>query len=321
MARVTVVLALSLACAAALAGRAPAVDVRTDILQLGARLNSLERELGRHNDRFLQNVSQVRALETELETHQRMLAAANADARQRDIEQAQILRSYHLAVIEDEAVPDESYAALLKLNRTKAATALAETQTLATQITAFQARLETLKRDEQELQQLTGDMAVRKEELTRAYMGKLAARQKAEVRQDVKRISAEVKRVMTAPVLPTMRFQSPMDGATQVSASEKGVTYKFGGTLPLKAPRDGRVIYNGELASYGNVLMLDHGDDIRTVMLGRFRSDLAKNTKVNAGDVLGHTAQDGDSLYFEVRKKNVAQNTIHWLAPSTAGKI
>ncbi len=314
-------LALALACLSAQAGRSPAVDLRTDVLQLGARLNSLEKELGRHNDRFLQNVAQVRAMEDELETHQRMMAAAQAEARQRDVEQAQILRSYHLAVIEEDAVPDERYAELLKLNRTKAAVALAEAQALTAQITGFQTRLATLKRDEEELLQLTGEMAARKEELTRAYMTKLASRQRVETRRDVRRIGAEVKRAMAAPVAPTMSFQAPMDDVTQVAASDKGVTYKFGGTRPIKAPREGRVIYNGELASYGNVLMLDHGDDIRTVMLGRFRSDLAKNTQVRAGDLLGHTAQDGESLYFEVRKKNVAQNTIHWLAPSTAVKI
>src|SRR5690606_12340253 len=124
----------------------------------------------------------------------------------------------------------------------------------------------------------------RKEELTRAYMTKLATRQRAETRRDVRRIGAEVKRAMAAPVAPTMSFQAPMDDVTQVASSDKGVTYKFGGMRPIKAPREGRVIYNGELASYGNVLMLDHGDDIRTVMLGRFRSDLAKNTQVRAGD-------------------------------------
>jgi murein DD-endopeptidase MepM/ murein hydrolase activator NlpD len=118
-----------------------------------------------------------------------------------------------------------------------------------------------------------------------------------------------------------LKFSSPLGAFSQVLASEKGITYKFQQRQPLLAPRSGRVIYNGELANYGKVLMLDHGGDVRTVLLGRFQSDLVKNAHVSPGDVLGYTEETTDSIYFEVRKKNVAQKTIHWMDTATVGKI
>lgn len=294
---------------------------RTDVLQLGARLNSLEKELGQQNDRYLAAVEAMRQLETELTNQQQRLEAARLDAVKREEEMAQILRSYHLAVVEDETVPDQRYSDLLKLNRSKASAALQEVDETTKQVTAFQERLANLRSDSEELQRLTADLQSRKAGLSETYMTKLAERERQEVRQKTQRIARIVKEERVMLPKPAMQFMCPLDEVATITPSQKGVTIKFTRLQPIKAPREGRVAYNGELASYGKVLMLDHGDDIRTVILGRFRSDLTKDAHVKAGDNLGHTEQDGDSLYFEVRKKNIAQNTIHWLVSPTVGKI
>jgi murein DD-endopeptidase MepM/ murein hydrolase activator NlpD len=313
-----------LSCGVILALHAPAAippRARSDVLQLGARLNSLEKELGQQNDRYLAAVEAMRELETELTTQQQRLEAARLDAVKREEELAQILRAYHLAVVEDEAVPDERYSDLLKLNRAKASAALKEAEEITKQVAAFQARLANLRSDSEELQRLTVDLQNRKAGLSETYLSKLAERERQEARQKTQRIARIVKEERVLLPKPAMQFMCPIEEVAAITPSQKGVTIKFTRLQPIKAPRAGRVAYNGELASYGKVLMLDHGDDIRTVILGRFRSDLTKDAQVSAGDNLGHTEQDGDSLYFEVRKKNIAQNTIHWLVSPGVGKI
>ena len=162
--------------------------------------------------------------------------------------------------------------------------------------------------------------------MTDVYLEKVKFNQDLENKMQKQKISTRlsaIKRVekLGLNIPSSLKFSSPLASFSQALASEKGVTYKFEKLQPIRAPRQGRVIYNGELANYGKVLMIDHGNDIRSVMLGKFQSNLEKNATVNAGDILGHTDERTDSLYFEVRKKNIAQKTIHWMDTAVAGKI
>ena len=296
------------------------------VLQLGARLNSLERELGQQNNKYLAAIQKIHEMEAELEKQESQLNATREEQSKREQELGQILRSYHLAVVEGDAVPTPQYLELVKQNRSKAAHKIQETEALSKSVVEFQERLATLRRDEQDLLKLTADLEVRKKGLTEVYLTRLEEKQKTDVKAQNHRIQQQVKKI-TRPgvaaedIAPKMRFMPPLDQIASTTPSDKGVTFKFGQLQAIRAPRAGRIVYNGELASYGKVLMIDHGDDIRTVMLGRFNSRLQKNAQVEMGDTLGYTDDGGDSLYFEVRKKNVAQNTINWMAPTALGKI
>ena len=84
------------------------------------------------------------------------------------------------------------------------------------------------------------------------------------------------------------------------------------------------MVFAGDLASYGQVVLIDHGKDLRTVLLGKMNIKVKKNDTVSHGDVLAYTindSKDPQNLYFEVRKKNTAQNTILWLESRGVSKI
>jgi|GEM_PF-1797096 len=299
---------------------------RGAIMQIGARLNALEKTLGQHNDKYITAVEKIRLLETDVTTYQQRLASVRADATKREQEMAAILRSHALSLVEDEVVPDAAYHALTIENRAKAQAALQEAQALEKIVGEFQERLDLLRRDEQELLKLSADLDTKKKQMTEVYLAKLDERQRLETDLQKQKITTRIKTVRKEESLGLnipndLKFGSPLQSWAEVVPSEKGVTYKFGKLQPLHAPRAGRVIYNGDLASYGKVLMIDHGDDIRSVMLGRFTSSLEKNATVKAGDTLGHTDSSAESLYFEVRKKNVAQKTIHWMDQRATSKI
>lgn len=299
---------------------------RGEILQLGARLHTLEKELGKHNDRHLKALEEIRRLETEVSERSEELKNAQKMGEKREEELAQILRSYHLAMIDEEAVPSPQYVELVRQNRAKARALAQEREELLRVVTEFHERLGVLRRDESELGRLAHELEIRKKNLAETYQAKLDIKENEDAKRENIRISARAKALVSSVVeardVPAaLRFTSPLDDTYEIKASEKGVTLMFEHLQPIKAPRAGRVVYNGDLSSYGKVLMIDHGNDIRTVMLGRFQSRLQKNDKVQTGDTLGYTEAAKDSLYFEVRKKNVAQKTIHWLGPATVGKI
>lgn len=121
-------------------------------------------------------------------------------------------------------------------------------------------------------------------------------------------------------------FISPLAQYAGLEYQTKGVTYNFKGKKSIRASKTGKVVYTGELANYGNVLMVEHGDDTRSVLLGQFDYNVKKGDAVQAGQVLGSTKESQNSgisdgkLYFEVRKNNLAQNTYLLLDKNTLAK-
>jgi septal ring factor EnvC (AmiA/AmiB activator) len=302
------------------------VQSRNEVMKLGARLNNLERELGQNNNKYLSSIEKIRLIETDILSYQERLDVVKAEVQKRHDELNQILRAKALALVEDEVVQVEKFDSILEMNKEKSAAAMKEAETLDKIVVSFQERLTLLKQDEEDLLKLTLDLESKKKQMTDIYLEKVKFNQELENKMQKQKVSTRLSAIKRAETLglnikPSLKFSSPLASYSSAIASEKGVTFKFEKLQPIRAPREGRVIYNGELANYGKVLMIDHGDDIRTVMLGKFQSTLEKNAAVNAGDILGHTEERTDSLYFEVRKKNIAQKTIHWMDTSVAGKI
>ncbi len=108
-------------------------------------------------------------------------------------------------------------------------------------------------------------------------------------------------------------FQPPLEKHTSMDFRKKGVTFLFNESQPVRAARSGKIVHIGSLSAYGNVVMLDHGNETFSVCLGDFKPRLKKGASVNKGQVLGYTPNKNGKLYFEVRRGDKAQPTIHLL--------
>jgi septal ring factor EnvC (AmiA/AmiB activator) len=112
-------------------------------------------------------------------------------------------------------------------------------------------------------------------------------------------------------------FRPPIERHSKLDFKKKGVTFFFDEkTLPVLAPRSGKVIHKGSLAPYGNVIMIDHGQETISVCFGDFGPKVNKGMNVKEGQIIGYTSKKNrreGKLYFEVRKKDKAQPTIHLL--------
>ncbi len=121
-------------------------------------------------------------------------------------------------------------------------------------------------------------------------------------------------------------YGTPLKSFQDMSYDKKGITYNFNGKNEVRAPLKGTVVYTGALNNYGNVLMIDHGDETKSVLLGFFDYQLKKGDQVETGALIGYTkaiSANPDSegkLYYEVRKKNLVQNTYLLLDKRTLPK-
>ena len=309
------------------------VRYRSEVMELGARLSSLEKEIGSKNNLYLSSVEQISQFENDVKLYRDRLKEIQVQVAESQEENKKILKSY---LIESENEGTEAWQKrvhfeLLKQAQIKLKAKEAELVSFEQKVVEFDEKLGVLKGDEEELAQVIKELESRKKVAMEKYMARVNDKQKAESRVQNKKLTqklAAVKKDFSmAPVIearPDRFFHKPVEDFLTYTSSSKGVTFKYKTIQPVKATGGGKIVFAGDLASYGQVVLIDHGKDLRTVLLGKMDIKVKKNDSVNDGDVLAYTLNDSkeaQNLYFEVRKKNTAQNTILWLDQNGVGKI
>lgn len=306
---------------------------RTEILQLGARLSSLEKEIGSKNNIYLSGIGQIRQFEQEVKVYKYALTKKQREVKQAQLENKKILQNYLLESENESTEPwhRKVHLELLKKSITKLSSKDEELKSFELKITEFDQKLSVLKKNEEELVQVIKELEERKKIAMEKYLSKVESKKKFESKlQSMKvhqKISSVKKSLIDKPVVlqrPDRLFLKPVEDFISMIPSSKGVTFKYQSVQPVKAVGSGKVVFAGDLSAYGQVVLVDHGNDLRTVLLGRLNIRVKKNDNVNDGDILAYTTNDikeAQNLYFEVRKKNTAQNTILWLEQGGVSKI
>lgn len=127
------------------------------------------------------------------------------------------------------------------------------------------------------------------------------------------------KKLESTEVIPANDFLPPVNSFIQLNHEPKGIRFMVQDVASVKASSKGKVIFCGELASIGNVVMIDHGEEIRTVTVGDFIPLVKKDDAIEKSGIIGQikiSPNKKNSIYFEIRKKNLAQNAASWLGKS-----
>jgi murein DD-endopeptidase MepM/ murein hydrolase activator NlpD len=87
---------------------------------------------------------------------------------------------------------------------------------------------------------------------------------------------------------------------------------------PVRAPAPGVVVFAGRHPEYGIALIIDHGNDTKSLYGHLSKLDVAADQKVRRGDVVALTGNTGRSsgphLHFEIQVQGqpVNPNTYLW---------
>lgn len=86
---------------------------------------------------------------------------------------------------------------------------------------------------------------------------------------------------------------------------------------PVKAAKDGEVVYEGCVKGYGNVLILSHANRFNTVYAYNHVNLVKAGNKVRKGDIIAKVGASGRSsdprLHFQIRDNNQARNPLFFL--------
>lgn len=306
---------------------------RSEVMEMGARLSTLEKEIGSKNNLYLSSISSIKQFESDIKLYRDRLKEIQAQVAEARAENKRIFQSY---LIESENEATEAWQRRVHLNLLKTAqdklkNKEIELQSFENKIVDFDSKLSELRKNEEELAVVIKELETRKKVTMDKYLVKVQSKknletkvQKVALNQRLAQVKKELVASPIAQTKPDRIFKKPVDDFLSFVPSPKGVTFKYQSVQPIKAVGSGKIVFAGDLASYGQVVLIDHGSDLRTVLLGKMDIRVKKNDSVNDGEILAYTLNDtkeAQNLYFEVRKKNTAQNTILWLDQKGVSKI
>ena len=85
----------------------------------------------------------------------------------------------------------------------------------------------------------------------------------------------------------------------------------------VKAPAPGTVVFAGVHAEYGQTLIVDHGNETKSLYGHLSRLNVAVNQKIRRGDVIALTGNTGRSsgphLHYEIQVKGQSVNPTGYL--------
>jgi len=306
---------------------------RAIVFQMSAKLNSLEKEIEAKSNLHSNSLNHIKQFEEDIKNYRKKLQELKAQLHQTENEKLAVLKSY-LIQSDDEAMEEwqrKVHLELLKTTASKYQAKQNEILNFENKVIDFENRLVLLRKDEEELASVLQDLEARKKLAMEKYLTNVKSKASIEKRILNNQVARKVERIKSqfssSPIVlkkPEKIFSHPLSDFLSLTSSPKGVTFKYKAIQPVKAVGGGKIVFAGDLASYGQVLMVDHGNDLRTVLLGKLDLKVKKNQTVNEGEILAYTIVDQnqpENLYFEIRKKNTAQNTILWLDSNGASKI
>ncbi|UTW10923.1 OapA family protein [Marinobacterium rhizophilum] len=98
--------------------------------------------------------------------------------------------------------------------------------------------------------------------------------------------------------------------------AHKGVDYAASTGTPIKASGDGKIIFRGVKGGYGNVIILQHGNNINTLYahMSRFKKGLSVGSRIKQGQLIGYVGMSGmvtgPHLHYEFQVNGVHKNPV-----------
>lgn len=111
--------------------------------------------------------------------------------------------------------------------------------------------------------------------------------------------------------------ESSLTAATGINSFADGIAITAEEGSPIKAVYDGKVIHSGYLRGYGNMLIIDHGQQYYTLVARASEFFKKEGIRVAGGEVIGvmgkNAALLGEGLYFEIRQGSKTLDPMQWL--------
>ena len=202
---------------------------------------------------------------------------------------------------------------------------------------ALASQTEALRSEAEDLARKAGDLRDLMDRLARAAAARPKTKAQPSVRPATRALSGSQDKSAVPTARPAPAASGPLARAQTASraltpavgrilrrfgqaadgARSQGLTFSTRASAQVVAPQDAHIRYAGPFRTYGNMLILDVGEDYLVVVSGLDVLYPEAGQKVLAGEPIGHMAarsQPPPELYLEVRKAGQPVDPEGWLA-------
>ncbi len=296
-----------------------------EIKHLRWKMEELERHFHHRNGHYLQVMEQRREIEKK---HQIIAAQLQKDEAEIEAELTQTNKLFKKLVIAHLGNDIDAARLLgqklithklqqqivnLQNNLDRLAQARAELDQIAQGLQTFTGREQALGEDLAQMEKLKQEVLANYMELMNQ---KNSLQQQWAAQQGQEQTGLKKRSRWAARMAQQLGLIPPLAKFKQVESGKKGITLYYQGEQEVLATGPGTIAYVGSLATFGEVAMIDHGHDTRSVILGPFKASVTKGTPVQKGQVIGQTLPktgEAAKFYFGVRQHNQVQNTARLL--------
>lgn len=275
-------------------------------------------------------------------TELRELQASERTAQENFRAQATGLREENTRIallVQEKTQLEEDVAQQLSSERERAEALAARATSLNELITALETEIEAAATAAQ--QAAEADAARKAEEI------RLLAERDAEAAEAERKRLAAIAQANTARLAPAIAFSQTKGrlirpaagvevksfGARSASIDQtQGVLFATRPNATIVTPADGWVLYAGNYRQFGELVIINAGDDHHIVMAGMAATDVKIGQFVLAGEPIGRMGtaalasaasldvpSDRPVLYVEFRDQGVPVDPAPWWAPSSGG--
>ena len=125
---------------------------------------------------------------------------------------------------------------------------------------------------------------------------------------------------LLAPPVPgavITSFRQKVKGKFDVSSIADGIDIRVENGVEIKSVYDGKIIHSGYLRGYGNLIIIDHGQQYFSLISRAAEFYKKEGTKVTTGEIIGVTGEGdplyGEGLHFEIRRGSNPEDPLLWL--------
>lgn len=98
----------------------------------------------------------------------------------------------------------------------------------------------------------------------------------------------------------------------------QGIEIAVSGNQTIHAIWGGTVIYANSFRGFGNMIIVDHGDNFYSLYAQASSLQKSVGDSVTTGEALGYPGyEDANSIYFEIRHHGTPLDPLSWLKPRT----
>ncbi len=113
-------------------------------------------------------------------------------------------------------------------------------------------------------------------------------------------------------------FGRRYDPKTSLYTFHKGIDIQTSALAKVSAVYPGKVVFSGRIGGYGQLLILDHGDQYYSLVAQLGEVLKKEGDEVLEGDLIGKAALDNTPVYFEIRQRHIAVNPVPWFSLQTS---